>query len=483
MKNPPLFIALLVVAARLLAADPAEGKWFGTVGDSNNRSLLGFEITSDPKGGLQWALTLEMLNYYGVPLGPLAVQDGRYTSAAPFADLQLQDGKLTGTFGGARRAVAFERVDNLPSDPPIPRDLPAGPGPRWQTTLGGSIYAPAAVRDGHAYVGTTGGVFVAVKTADGSVVWNFPAGRPIFGEALATDDAVYFTCDNGWLFKLNRADGKEAWRYDLGDARAVRILANPVAQVPDGFDHQGPRPVLADGVLYVGAGDGGFHAVRADTGERVWRIQSKGAIRTTAALAGDRLVFSTMGGLVVMAGRADGKEVWQVDMKAPVTSSPVFLGVNLVIGGRNSLLQALDPADGKQLWRIAFWGSWVESTPVDGGDGLAYIGASDHRRITCFDPKDGRIVWRTDVFGAPWGRPALTEKFVYEGAAAWAPYNIRHEGGLVALDRLTGRLAWRWPLPNPPGVYAHGLGASPVISEGLLLIGGLNGTLYAFPAE
>jgi outer membrane protein assembly factor BamB len=184
-----------------------------------------------------------------------------------------------------------------------------------------------------------------------------------------------------------------------------------------------------------------------------------------------------------MVERATGKEVWQVDMQLPVTSSPVFIGGKIIVGGRNSVLQALNPENGAQLWRLTFWGSWVESTAIDGGDRLTYIGSSDLRRVTCFDPADGHIVWRTDVFGAPWGQPALTEKFVYDGTTAVVPYSIRHEGGVVALDRKTGRLAWRWPLPNPPGVYSYGAGASPVLANGLLLIGATNGTLYAFPAE
>src|SRR5262249_9004482 len=142
-------------------------------------------------------------------------------------ELTLQGDRLTGTMSGGTAPVEMQRSDTLPVDVPLPADLPTGPGPRWQTKLGASIYAPVAVHEGVAYVGTTGGVFHALKIADGSFAWTFSAGRPIFGEALVTDDAVYFTCDNGFLFKLARADGKELWRYDLGDAQVARILPHP----------------------------------------------------------------------------------------------------------------------------------------------------------------------------------------------------------------------------------------------------------------
>ena len=235
----------------------------------------------------------------------------------------------------------------------------------------------------------------------------------------------------------------------------------------------------------MGAGDGGFHAVRADTGERVWRVQSKGAIRTDAVVRGAHVFYSTIGGLIVAAERSTGQSLWENKSAAPVTSSPAFVGDKLVIGGRDSVLQALDPATGAQLWKLGFWGSWVESTavPAPENNGVAYIGSSDLRRVTSFDVNTGRILWRTDVFGSSWGRPLVTEKFIYAALCAEEPYMIRHQGGLAALDRTTGKLVWRLAMPNPAGTYSWGFTGSPARAGNLLLVGGLNGTLYAFPIE
>src|SRR5262249_31163491 len=164
-------------------------------------------------------------------------------------------------------------TERLPSEVPVP-DLPRGPGPKWQTRLGGAIYAPAAARDGVAYVGTTGGIFNAINIRDGGFLWTFVAGRPIHGEALGTDQHVYFVCDNGFLFKLDRKTGKEVWRYDLEDERVPRPLGHPVLDdLKIGkydFDHTAPRPLLVDTVIYVGSGTGRFHAVDAASGKRVW---------------------------------------------------------------------------------------------------------------------------------------------------------------------------------------------------------------------
>jgi outer membrane protein assembly factor BamB len=102
--------------------------------------------------------------------------------------------------------------------------------------------------------------------------------------------------------------------------------------------------------------------------------------------------------------------------------------------------------------------------------------------VACDDPKDGRVVWRTDVFGSAWGRPAVTEKRVYAGVVGTRPYEIRHAGSLAALDRATGQIVWRRPASESPGSLLAGFVAAPAADD-LLVIGGLDGTLYAFPSD
>jgi outer membrane protein assembly factor BamB len=162
-----------------------------------------------------------------------------------------------------------------------------------------------------------------------------------------------------------------------------------------------------------------------------------------------------------------------------VTGSPVLAGGKLIVGTRGSTLYALRPETGETLWKQTFWGSWVESTAVPHGD-LFYIGSSDLRRAAAYDPKDGRVVWRTDVYGSPWGRPLVTDSTVFVGAEGASPYTIRHLGSLCALDRRSGRIVWRWPVPALPGVVQTGFAAGPALDGGTLVIGGLDGSLYGF---
>lgn len=483
----PVLIALVVALGPIarpeqaLAQSPEsiEGKWYGMAGFPQDRVELGLEIRRNEAKELKAFLYQPVVNFYAMELTTPVTRDGD-TYGVPDLGMTLtfKAGALEGTFTSLKVPITLQRTDRLPADVPVPA-LPVGPGPKWRSKLASAIWATAAVREGTAYVGTAGGVFHAVSVRDGKLLWTFDAGRPLHGEAVATDRAVFFVCDNGFLFKLERATGKEVWRYDLGDAAVARVL--PHRAVFE-YDYQAPRPTLHDGILYVGAADGGFHAVDAESGQRRWRFQGKGKIRADALVRDSQVVFGTIDGVLYAVDRATGTEAWKKDLKVAVTSTPVLVGDRIVVGSRSAALYALKPDTGETLWRQLFWGSWVESTAVPFGE-FFYIGSSDLRRVAAYDPKDGRVVWRTDVFGCPWGRPAVTEKRVYTGAVGADPYMIRHLGSMVALDRATGKIAWRWPMPEWPGSYLNGFAASGVVEGDTLVIGGLDGTLYGFPAE
>lgn len=479
-------LASLSVAGQTPASpDPVEGKWYGEAGFPHDRVEIGFEFRRNDKQELKAYLYQPVMNFYGLEMpGELLKEGEKYVHKDYVMTLALREGRLEGTYFPLNAPITLRRADRLPSEVPVP-ELPKGPGPRWAAKLGASIYAAAALRDGVAYVGTTGGMFYAVGLKDGGFVWAFNAGRPVHGEALATDRHVYFVCDNGYLFKLERLTGKEVWRYDLGDARTPRALPHQVVTNSGDFDFDAsaPRPLLSEGRLYVGSGDGSLHAVADDTGQRVWRFEGKGKARTDAVLDGPRVVYATTDGPVYSIDRQTGREVWRKDTRAAVTGSPAVVGDRLVVGNRGGLLAALNPSTGDVIWRLVFWGSAVESTPVPAGGGLFYIGSSDLRRVSLIDSKDGRVLWRADVYGWAWPRPAVTETTVYASAIGMSPYQMRHLGGLSALDRQTGRTRWRWPMPEWPGALLNGFAAPPAVEGQTLVVGGLDGTLYAFPAS
>jgi outer membrane protein assembly factor BamB len=76
----------------------------------------------------------------------------------------------------------------------------------------------------------------------------------------------------------------------------------------------------------------------------------------------------------------------------------VLAGGNLFVGSRDYTFYAFRAGDGALAWKFSYWFSWVESTPAV-SDGTLYVGASDYRRVTSFDPANGTVHWATDVRG------------------------------------------------------------------------------------
>src|SRR3982751_3496037 len=160
-------------------ADPIEGKWLGMAGFPQDRIEIGFEIKRNDRSELKVYMYEPVLNFYGLELPGVVIKQGeQYVLKEYQISVTAKNGGLEGTYFGLNAPISLKPTEKLPTEVPVP-DLPKGPGPKWQVKLGaGAIYASAAVRDGVAYVGTTGGIFHAVNIKDGSLLWTFPAGRP-----------------------------------------------------------------------------------------------------------------------------------------------------------------------------------------------------------------------------------------------------------------------------------------------------------------
>ena len=475
-------LAALLVTPPLTAApgdtDPVLGNWWGTVTAPNETVEWGLDIRRNDKGEIVVAITQPGANYFDMAVPGTAVRDGAKVRLEPLRlEGTLEGDRLSGKLGRAQVPFELRRVATLPALAPVP-DLPTGPGPRWQTRLGGQVFASPAVADGVAYVGTTGGVFHAVKTADGSFAWTFSAGRAILGAARLDGDALYFTCDNGYLYKLERATGKEVWRYDLGDERVPRILPHPA--VFD-WDWHAPRPLVAGGMVFVGSGDGSFHAVDAASGTRRWRATTGGKVRGGAALAGDRVIVGSADHFLYAFDRASGRELWKHDTEAAIEDEPLAIGDRVFVGNRGIGMMALSVETGEQLWRTTFWGSWLESTPAL-VDGVLYVGSSDLGRVSALDPATGRVLWRSDAYGWTFGTPLVAGDRIYAGAAGGTPYFIRHVAGFLRLDRATGKVVARWPLADSGG-HQWGIAGSLALAGDTVVATTIDGSIYAFPAS
>jgi outer membrane protein assembly factor BamB len=464
------------------AKDPIEDtRWLGTITSPSGPTQVGLAFRRSTRGDLVALAYLPVMHMFEKPTSLVRVQDGDYFMDFIATHAHREGNKLTGVALYAGMPFTLEQVESFPPAPDQapPADLPTGPAPRWQQTLGAAAWASPVVHRGAIYVGTADGHFHALRAADGKEIWTWSDATPIYGTALVTEDAVFFVNERTELVRLDRRNGALRWRVALDPARQA------AAKIPedDTNGHLTAVPVLADGSLYAGSTDGRFFALDPATGNTRWRFNgNRSKVCAAAGVAGDRVLFGTFDGSLFALRKRDGGILWHLELPAAIVSAPVAYGNLAIVGGRDFLLHAYALADGREVWRQHFWVSWIESTPRV-VDGVLYIGSSDLRAVRALDPRNGAVLWSTDVYGAAWGSPLVTRDTIYMGTAGVKDYVIDHRAAIVALDRGSGRIRWRRSEPQTPDSPVWGHPGSLALAGETILATGLDGTLLALPVK
>lgn len=162
----------------------------------------------------------------------------------------------------------------------LPAPQPASPTElriRYDATyepvvLGKTMFVPSMVTDS----------LTALDTDTGAERWRFFAEGPVRLAPVAWQNRVYFVSDDGYLYCVGAANGKLIWKFRglVDDAKDRKVMGN--CRLVSLFPARG-GPVIADGVIYFGAGiwsgEGVFvHAVNATTGEALWSNAEGGRI-------------------------------------------------------------------------------------------------------------------------------------------------------------------------------------------------------------
>ena len=188
-------------------------------------------------------------------------------------------------------------------------------------------------------------------------------------------------------------------------------------------------PIVANGVVYVGAGDSRLYAVNAATGNLVWRIPMDGddAWLTEA----DGVIYVSGGSRLLAVDAADGNVLWQYDVGPVYYSTPAVADGVVYVGGWDRNLYAVDAATGDLRWRYETLGN-IRSTPAV-ADGVVYFRSSDGY-LYAVDAATGEHRWASPIQGrGNYQSPAVDGGVVYAGA----------DDRLYALDAATGGLLWQ----------------------------------------
>jgi outer membrane protein assembly factor BamB len=225
-------------------------------------------------------------------------------------------------------------------------------------------------------------------------------------------------------------------------------------------------PAVADGMLYIGAGDG-VYALRESNGQLMWKA-AIGVVDSSPAIANGIVFASYEYGNVYALNATTGAQIWNYPT-GEVHSSPTVSDGIVFISSLDGMVYALNSTTGALIWSYRIAPPWaggftyfIYSSPA-ADDGKLYVGSWDDN-VYCLNATTGSLIWTYLTGGIVLSSPAVAYGMVFVGS---------NDGNVYALDGITGTLI---------GTYstAATIGSSPAIADGMVFVGTLGGAYNVY---
>jgi len=267
---------------------------------------------------------------------------------------------------------------------------------------------------------------------------------------------------------LNRT-GNRFFAFDKKTGQTIWIASPQVRH----YDTNYSTPIVGtvDGTraLIVGGTDGGYHALKLNTGERMWSLDvSKRAI-LNSALFRDNVVYLThgeenldtteMGMIAAIDATKSGvltPEVfkWRTRGFLPSFASPVFDGDRLYTVDNSAIVGAFDLKTGAKLWEKTL-GTLQKGSPLL-ADGKLYVGTENGKFYILRPSATGVEVLDEDALGTA----AAPEPIIASPIAADGRIYVTTMDAMYAIGKRVARPATRaagtpsTSAPQPPSTSA-----------------------------
>ncbi len=235
-----------------------------------------------------------------------------------------------------------------------------------------------------------------------------------------------------------------------------------------GFGTWAP-PIVAGAMIYVGTGDGKFHAVNAADGSVRWVWPGHVAIDGAAVVNADSVFFLDTKFNLVALNRADGLLRWSVPLHderiagkpAPVNptfnhraATPLLLDGVLYIGSSDGGLYAIAAATGEKLWRHDALAPIYSGVGLHGSDTLMF-GTMDGS-VVLLDRHSRKETLRVHTGGGVVTTPIVAGDKLIVGSRDYLLYGFNLASGAVA---------WKY------SYWFSWIESTPVLRDGLLYVG------------
>jgi outer membrane protein assembly factor BamB len=324
---------------------------------------------------------------------------------------------------------------------------------QWTYEAGSAIESSAAVVDGVAYVGTSGGALVAIDAGSGKLKWSYRATSDDLGigeSSPAVANGVVYIGDLAGVFHaVDAATGKARWTYKTG------------AEIKS-------SPVVTGNTVLIGSYDGHLYGLNAATGAFLWKAGTDNYVHSTPAIWNGVAYFGGCDEVFHGVRISDGTKVLSLATQAYTAASPAIAAGVAYYGTFANEVVAVDIAAKRVKWRFLdpdrqfpFYSSAALS--VSGNGGTMVLGGRD-KNVRALDMGTGKQRWSFTTRARVESSPAIAGTRVIVGSS---------DGKLYVLDLASGKKLWEFDAAAP-------FTASPAVADGRVIIGDGDGRLYAF---
>jgi outer membrane protein assembly factor BamB len=272
-------------------------------------------------------------------------------------------------------------------------------------------------------------------------VWEFKCEDEVRSSPVVADGMVYVGAYDNNLYALNAKTGEFRWKYPTEGG----IAATPC--------------VWKDRIL-IGSEDRLLHAVSSRTGRILWTCPTEGRIRSSARVEFEHAFFGSDDHRLYAVNAQSGRVVWRFEALGPIRSTPIVGDEIVYVGSDDSHLYAVDLQSGSQKWKFRANRDIISSPALH--NGLVIFGSSD-ANVYALDENSGWSVWRVRTGRMIISSPRVVDGIVYIGSA---------DGYLYALDASTGRQIWKF------NAGSH-IVSNPAVAENVVYFGIMSGDVVS----
>ncbi|MBI3367178.1 MAG: PQQ-binding-like beta-propeller repeat protein [Burkholderiales bacterium] len=386
---------------------------------------------------------------------------------------------------------------------------------KWSFPTGDRVVSSPAWHDGALIFGSDDGHVYAVDATSGRQRWAQRTGGPVPSSPAVADGRVYIASYDGRLYALDARNGDVLWKFATEGERRFEARGlhgqRPRAQTfADPFDVYLSSPVVVQGTVFFGSGDGHVYAVDAVSGALRWKFKTGDVVHASPAVADGVVYVGSWDGALYALDARSGAQVWRFQggldplmfNQQGFQASPAVVDGTVYVGCRDSNLYAIDARSGQEKWHVANGGSWVITSPAV-SEGKVYFGTSDTSLYHVVEAASGTPVLQQSAQAYLFASPTIAGDVVLLGVL---------NGTLQARDKRSGELLWQfqteaartnagWALTadgriNGALLYVTGwhdsmvngatrqfavcaLFSTPLVVNGVVYVGSSDGRLYA----